>query len=227
MTDIPPFPALSDRAAGSYNGMAFAFGTHMAEKFNDEIVAVAGSAVANATEAAGHAEAASESAQSAETAAQAAAQAAGANPWVSGTTYAKNVAVISQANFQAYRRMVAGAGTTDPANDTGAIWMPLFGNGSFTVGANSPATFDLAARNFFTRAMSVSETWAFTNCPTNGFSFGVELAYTGGTLALPTSVKSPNNIVYSFTAGKTYLLLFITANKGTRWRMAVTEAYDN
>lgn len=48
MTDIPPFPALSDRAEGAYNSKAFKFGTHMADKFNDELVAVATSVLNNA-----------------------------------------------------------------------------------------------------------------------------------------------------------------------------------
>jgi hypothetical protein len=172
--------------------------------------------------------AADASAQNAAAAMQAAIAAAGAQPWVSGTTYAKNAQAISQVNFQPYRRLVAGAGTVDPANDTAGQWMPLFGNGSFTPRPAGSATFDLSTGNFFTRAMTGSETWVFDKCPTNGFSFGVELTYTGGTLALPATVKTPNNVVYSFTAGKTYLLMFVTTNKGaTRWRMAVTEPYDN
>lgn len=172
--------------------------------------------------------AADASAQNATAAMQAAIAAADAQPWVSGATYGKNVLAISQVNFQAYRRQVTGAGTVDPANDTAGQWMPLFGNGSFTPRAAASATFDLSSTNFFTRAMSASETWAFANCPTNGFSFAVELAYTGGTLTLPTTVKTGNNVVYSFTPGKTYLLLFVTTNKGTtRWRMVVTQPYDN
>jgi len=51
LTDIPTFPALSDRAAGDYNGMAFAFARHMSDKFVQEIVPVATSAVSNATDA--------------------------------------------------------------------------------------------------------------------------------------------------------------------------------
>jgi hypothetical protein len=172
--------------------------------------------------------AAEQSAQSAEAAKLAAIAGSDAQPWVSGTTYAKNVQVISQVNFQPYRRQVAGAGTVDPANDTAGQWMPLFGTGSFTPRAAASATFDLSTTNFFTRAMSASETWVFANCPTNGFSFGIELTYTGGTLTLPSTVKTVNNVVYSFVAGKTYLLLFVTTNKGaTRWRMVATEPYDN
>jgi hypothetical protein len=38
--------------------------------------------------------------------------------WVSGTTYAQGKTVRSPANHQLYVRIVAGAGTTDPASDT-------------------------------------------------------------------------------------------------------------
>ena len=38
--------------------------------------------------------------------------------WISGTTYALYAAVISPANQQTYRRLVAGGGTTDPSTDT-------------------------------------------------------------------------------------------------------------
>lgn len=37
--------------------------------------------------------------------------------WVSGTTYAQGKTVRSPANHQLYVRIIAGAGTTDPASD--------------------------------------------------------------------------------------------------------------
>lgn len=43
---------------------------------------------------------------------------ANATVWVSGTNYAFGATVISPANAQTYRRIVAGAGTTDPSLDT-------------------------------------------------------------------------------------------------------------
>lgn len=51
MTDTPHFPALSERAAGTYNSSAYAFGTHMADTFNAELDAVADNVLHNATEA--------------------------------------------------------------------------------------------------------------------------------------------------------------------------------
>ena len=51
--------------------------------------------------------------------------AAGGDPqyWVSGTTYALGKTVRSPADHQRYVRVVAGAGTTDPANDA-TNWRP-------------------------------------------------------------------------------------------------------
>jgi len=67
LTDIPSFPALADRAAGTYNSKAYEFGTHMADKFNGEIAAVAANVRNNALEAQQSAQAVEASAASAAT----------------------------------------------------------------------------------------------------------------------------------------------------------------
>jgi len=227
ITALPPAPDPAVHARTEFAQVAAA--SVLAQRgLPVELNAFATQANDTAADVNARATAAEQASQSAEAAKIAALAAAGAQPWVSGTTYAKNSVAISQVNFQPYRRQVAGAGTVDPANDTAGQWMPQFGTGSFTPRAAASATFDLSTTNFFTRAMSASETWVFANCPTNGFSFGIELTYTGGTLTLPSTVKTVNNVVYSFVAGKTYLLLFVTTNKGaTRWRMVATDPYDN
>lgn len=51
-----------------------------------------------------------------------AAAANGASVWVSGTTYAAGVLRWSPANGRTYRRLTAGAGTTDPSADP-ANWL--------------------------------------------------------------------------------------------------------
>lgn len=48
ISPIPPFPELADRAAGTYNSKAYAFGTHMGGTFPGEMNAVAGEVSANA-----------------------------------------------------------------------------------------------------------------------------------------------------------------------------------
>jgi hypothetical protein len=120
LTNIPDFPALSDRAAGTYNSKAFAFGTHMADTFNPEVAALANNVKANADDAATSASTAAAQVGLATTQALAAAGSAavaGAVAWVSGLTYALGDARYSPINLQTYRRKVAGAGTTDPSLD--------------------------------------------------------------------------------------------------------------
>lgn len=72
----------------------------------------AASAVAAAAAASASTNAASAAAASANAAA-----ANGGQLWVSGTTYAQGYLVYSPLNSRSYRRLVAGAGTTDPSLD--------------------------------------------------------------------------------------------------------------
>jgi hypothetical protein len=149
----------------------------------------------------------------------------GVNAWISGTTYAKNVAVISQVNFQTYRRRVAGAGTVDPANDS-TNWAMLTGSGSFIPQAAATTSIDLSRGNYFTKTLNGNETLTFDNCPQDGYSFTLEIDVTTGVLTLPTTVRTPNSTVYSLTAGKSHLLFFVTKNRGARWRMTAAPNYD-
>lgn len=56
--------------------------------------------------------------------------------WVSGTTYAVGTVVYSPINWQNYRRIVAGAGTTDPSSDI-VNWRSVgFGPANIGSGAN-------------------------------------------------------------------------------------------
>lgn len=72
--------------------------------------------------------------------------------WVSGTTYAQGKTVRSPANHQLYVRIVAGAGTTDPASD-GTNWradgrtaVKARGRGIINItGANLTATATISA----------------------------------------------------------------------------------
>lgn len=132
MTPVPAFPALSERAAGTYNSKAYAFGNHMSAAFNAELLAVANNVKYNADDAkvsadtaalsviaaAAREAAAASSASAAASSANAAAASAGGQLWVSGTTYAVGALVFSALTGRNYRRVVAGAGTTDPSADS-------------------------------------------------------------------------------------------------------------
>lgn len=62
LTTVPPYPAMADRAAGTYNSKAYAFGAHMSDTFNSEVEAIAANVAANAADAAASASNASASA---------------------------------------------------------------------------------------------------------------------------------------------------------------------
>lgn len=149
----------------------------------------------------------------------------GVNPWVSGTTYAKNVAVISQMNFQTYRRRVAGAGTVDPMSDS-TNWTMLTGSGAFIPQQAPSASINLALGNYFTKTLNGNQTLTFDNCPQDGYSFTLEVEVSSGVLTLPASVRTPNNQVYTLLPGRVHLLMFVTKNRGVRWRLAAATNYD-
>lgn len=166
-------------------------------------------------------------AQNTNAAAQTVSQTTNVSAWVSGTSYPINTCAISQVNFQTYRkRTSSAAGTIDPANDP-VNWTLLVGNGAFIPKTNTSSTFDLSTSNYYKRTMNGNETWSFINCPMDGYSWTVELEHVSGTLSLPAAVKTPSNQVYTFTPGKTHLLMFVTSNKGVRIRLVAAPNYDN
>jgi hypothetical protein len=165
-------------------------------------------------------------AQTAQSAADDAVSLVGVNAWVSGTTYAKNVAVISQVNFQTYRRRVAGAGTVDPANDS-TNWAMRTGSGAFIPQPAPSTSLNLGLGRFFTKTLNGNETLTFDNCPSIGYAFMLELTHVSGVLSLPSTVKTSDDIVYSLTPGKTHMLMFVTTNGGARWRMVIAPNYTN
>ena len=135
MTDIPEFPSLADRAAGTYNSKAFAFGTHMAGTFKPELVAMVSSAHANATEAAAQASTATTRAAEAAASATAAASAAGGAKWVAGTNYADGTVIWSPTDYTAYRKVGAGVSNVDPGVDSTGWVLAVERKGLVPVGA--------------------------------------------------------------------------------------------
>jgi hypothetical protein len=124
LSAIPAFPALSERAAGTYNANAYACLNHWATTGGPQLAALANNVADNATDAAGSASSAATARTAAEQAQAAAESASAASKWVSGTTYAEGFVAWSPADFGSYRRKSTGAGTTDPSADS-ANWAKL------------------------------------------------------------------------------------------------------
>jgi hypothetical protein len=92
-------------------------------------------------------DAAAASATAAGAAAEAAVYAANASQWVSGTTYAKGAVVWSPANLQTYRRVNAGAGTTDPSSDL-TNWTKISSQGAYELIASATTSSAVANIDF-------------------------------------------------------------------------------
>ncbi|WP_314436946.1 SGNH/GDSL hydrolase family protein [Massilia timonae] len=124
MTDVPSFPALSDRAAGTYNGKAFDFATHMADNFNSELIAVAQSVLHNAGEAIEKAATAEFAARASAASMDAAIAVVGAPLWTRGVHTPKGRSVIGPVDGHTYRKLTDVATTEDPAMDK-TNWVDL------------------------------------------------------------------------------------------------------
>lgn len=131
MTALPSAPLPTDDNT-TFNSKAFALLGALAG-FVTEANATEAAIDADAAAALAHKNAASASADASDAsriaavaAADASATTAGAVAWVSGTTYAVGAKVWSLINGRVHLRRVAGAGTTDPANDA-TNWEDVIG----------------------------------------------------------------------------------------------------
>ncbi|MCC6071466.1 hypothetical protein ACFSQU_18155 [Massilia sp. GCM10020059] len=155
MTDTPPFPALADRAEGTYNAKAYAFGSHMSEKFNGELVAVAESALSNAIQAATSAASAAEERALAETAAAnavvVASTAATSTTSLGVGTGSKSLTLAQTGKTFSVGQQVVIASTADPRDwMSGTLTAFTAGTGAMTVFVTS--TGSATAGVFPTRA---------------------------------------------------------------------------
>jgi len=127
ITALPTPPSRNDPANFATRADAFmaalpAFATETnataVEVDNDRIASAASASTATTQVGLATAQVALASAQRvlAETAANAASATANVTQWISGTTYALGANVWSPINAQTYRRIIAGAGTTDLLN---------------------------------------------------------------------------------------------------------------
>lgn len=163
------------------------------------------------------------------TQAQAAQAVGGVLAFNASKNYAAGEAAYSLINGQTYRRVSAGVNSVDPANST--LWRLLSGNdinGTFEVITITGTVIDLSLGSYFKTSKSANTTFTFTNVPTGGCSFMLELETLAADLiiAFPTSVRSQSNIAPSFQANKSHRLSFISSNGGARFTMSPATNYD-
>ena len=163
ITGSPTVPQRSDRA--TFSSRVDDFVTWMAAAVS-EFGAVATNVYNNAVDAYNNATAASASASTASNAAASSVATAGATQWVSGTTYALGAAVWSPVDAQTYRRIVAGAGTTDPSADA-TNWTKL-GGGSLSVVTVSGTTQTAVAGSHYVLTNVAATTVTLPASPASG-----------------------------------------------------------
>lgn len=119
MTPVPNFPALSERAAGTYNASAYAFGNHLSATFNGELLAVANNVKDNAQDAQASAEASALSAaQAADASGATLAATAFKGPWSSLTgPLAVPATVWHQGQFWVLLQPLADVASVAPGSD--------------------------------------------------------------------------------------------------------------
>lgn len=116
--------------------------------------------------------------------------------WISGTTYAVGDVTWSPADFQAYRRKVAGAGTTDPSADTTNWQRTEFS--ATSAQAQSATAFTTGGSS---TAFTLTPTPAIT-ANTTGQRFRVAFhAASGATPTLAVSGQTAKNLKYKDPAG--------------------------
>ena len=189
-------------------------------------------AATSATAAATQASVATAQASAASISASNAAASAGAAQWVSGTTYAIGAAAWSPITFSVYRRLTAGAGTTDPSADAtnwGAMAVGVLAGvykDKVTAIAASTATtaIDLRLSNSYVITISASTTISFTNPPagTDITSFTlitVNNATGGYAISWPASVTWAGGATpaRTTTANKSDAYTFFTRDAGTKY----------
>lgn len=116
ITTLPDAPSPTDTRA-EFSAKSFAFFSALAT-FITEVNAIVTWIATQVTDIAAYAASALTSKNDAQAAATAASAHANATKWVSGTTYADGDVVWSPVSKLTYRRIGAGAGTTDPSADS-------------------------------------------------------------------------------------------------------------
>lgn len=107
-----------------------------------------------------------------------------------------------------------------------AAKLDVSGNQASNIVAVAALDIDCSAGNYFTKTIAANSTFTFSNAPASrAYTFTLELTHTSGSVTWPASVKWPNNVVPSLTAGRTSLFVFVTDDGGSLWRGSALSNY--
>lgn len=94
-----------------------------------------------------------------------------------------------------------------------------------SVNSVSALDIDCSAGNYFTKTISASSTFTFSNVPTGAYGMAIEIQNNSGSISWPASVKWPNDTAPILSTNCAHLFFFLTDDGGTRWRAAVLPNY--
>ena len=110
---------------------------------------------------------------------------------------------------------------TNKTIQSGVYTGTIYDNGSVRGVATTVIAWDIdcSVGNYFTKAVSTSGTFTFTNAPTGvAYAFTLEITHSSGSITWPSTVAWANGVPPSLTAGKAHLFVFVTDDAGARWR---------
>lgn len=223
-TAPPDFPALSDRAAGTYNSKAFAWATAWQGTTGPNVHAIASAAYANAQEAALQSESAvSAGTQAADAAAVALASSNFKGDW-SGLTGAllRPASVRHNSQYWLLLQDLADVAASQPGVDA-ASWGELVDLKDGVIPATG-GVMNCLLGDYFTLTVAGNVTLSFTNTPTKAYSCVLEILHTSGAITIPAGAVWANGKVPEFVTGRRHLLFFHRAHTGSGgWIMSALE----
>ena len=220
----PDFPALSDRALGTYNSKAYAWATAWQGTTGPNVHAIAATAYANAQEAATQAASAVGASAQAVGAADAAVASSNFKGAWSALTGALSMpaSVLHSGQYWLLLQPLLDVAASEPGLDA-ASWSPLVDLRDNVVPATG-GSMDCAAGDYFTITVAGAVTLSFANVPSKAYSCVLEIEHTSGAITVPSGAVWANGKVPEFVTGRRHLLFFHRAHTGSGgWIMSALE----
>lgn len=102
----------------------------------------------------------------------------------------------------------------------------IIGSQKSGIVAVADLNIDCSLGNYFTKTISASSTFTFSNVPSlRAYAFVLEVNHTSGSITWPASVRWPGSTTPTLTTGKTHLFVFVTDDDGTIFRGASSIDY--
>jgi hypothetical protein len=148
-------------------------------------------------------------------------------------TYAHSTDSLSFDTDGTTRLTISSTGDVDITGEVDCAGLDVDGTYVSNVEAVSALDIDCSTGNYFTKSISSTQTFTFSNVPSSrAYSFTLQVTCTGTN----TAINWPNSVYWNNDAGqtapeitdaRTHLFMFATSNGGTTFRGAALVDYSN